>query len=82
MSIEDILAHTVCILKSSKLNYLVEETPYSAFVTIRKRFVKDVKELPSVTLSPDDGKENHHNLKRDNLILKQKCKSLEVEAVS
>ena len=42
----DTRAHTVCeqmlsILKSSNLNYIVKETPYSAFVTIRKRFVKD-----------------------------------------
>ena len=71
----DLLAHTVCeqllsILKTSKLNYLVKETPYSAFVTIRKRFVNDVKELPYVTLAPDDGQANPHNLMRENLILK------------
>jgi hypothetical protein len=28
-------------LKMSKLNYVVNETPYSAYITIRKRFIKD-----------------------------------------
>ena len=26
----------------SKLNYIINETPYSAYVTIRKKFVKSV----------------------------------------
>ena len=77
-------AHTFCgemlsILKASKLNYLVKETPYSAFVTIRMRFIKDIKDICEVTLVPEDGKPSDVNLKRENLILKQKCKSLEVE---
>ena len=28
-------------VKASNLNYLVNETPYSAFITIRKRFTKE-----------------------------------------
>ena len=31
-------------LKSSRLNYIVKETPYSAYITIRKKFMKDVTE--------------------------------------
>ena len=51
----DLRAHTVSeqmlsILKSSKLNYLVKETPYSAFVTIRNRFFKDIQDISGVTL--------------------------------
>ena len=80
----DIRAHTVCeqmlaILKSSKLNYLVKETPYSAFVTIRKRFVKDNQDISGVTLAQVDNNNSDQSFKRENLILKQKCKSLEVE---
>ena len=80
----NIKAHTVCeqllsILKSSKLNYLVKETPYSAFITIRKRFVKDIQDTSDVTLVPGEDKNNDHNLKRENLVLKQRCKSLEVD---
>ena len=79
----DIRAHTVCeqmlsILKTSKLNYLVKETPYSAFVTIRKRFLKETKDLPSVTLVQDNNT-GENDFRRENLILKQRCKSLEVE---
>ena len=29
-------------LKMSKLNYVVRETPFSAYVTIRKKFMKNV----------------------------------------
>ena len=29
-------------LKNSNLNYVVKETPYSAYITIRKKFIKDV----------------------------------------
>ena len=78
----DLLAHTVCeqllsILKSSKLNYLVKETPSSVFVTIRKRFLKDT-DISNVTLvSRDDSDDT--NMRRENLILKEKCKSLEVD---
>ena len=55
-------AHKVCedllsILKSSKLNYLVKETPYSAFVTIRKSFLKNM-DFTDVTLVPKDESEN------------------------
>ena len=31
-------------LKNSRLNYIVQETPYSAFITIRKKFIKEVSE--------------------------------------
>ena len=35
-------------LKNSKLNYLVKETPYSAYITIRKKFVRDTIENDSI----------------------------------
>ena len=78
----NVKAHKVCedllsILKSSKLNYLVKETPYSAFVTIRKRFLKDT-EISNVTLVSNDDSDDT-NMRRENLILKEKCKSLEVD---
>ena len=31
-------------LKNSNLNYLVRETPYSAYITIRKKLVKEAFE--------------------------------------
>ena len=49
------------IVKESNLNYLVNETPYSAYVTIRKRFVKHSAE---VTLADKDV--NQENLAQEN----------------
>ena len=74
-------AHKVCdqmlrILKSSKLNYLVKETPYSSFITIRKRFLKDIS---CVSLASEDDSRSEADLSRENMILKEKCKELEVE---
>ena len=42
--------HNVCgqilfCLKMCNLNCLVKETPYSAYVTIRKKFIPSVREL-------------------------------------
>ena len=77
-------ASTMCnqvlrVVKESNLNYLVKETPYTAYVTIRKTFVKDrgpeeaIKDTPLV-----------HNvalsdiaLRQENIFLKQKFTGLE-----
>ena len=79
----NVRAHVVCeqilsVLKTSNLNYLVKETPYSAFVTIRKRFVKEKHDISNVTLAPEDNLTDP-NLKTENFILKQRCKALECE---
>ena len=37
----------VC-LKMSNLNYVVKETPYSAYVTIRKKFIPSDRELENL----------------------------------
>ena len=65
-------------VKASNLNYLLNETPYSAFITIRKRFTKDYHDLPNVTLAQNDGKSVEEYQKENNL-LKVKCKSIETE---
>ena len=64
----DIRAHKVCeqllnYVKVSNLNYLVNETPYSAFITIRKIFSKDVEDLPYVTLILEN-KRNFEDVKK------------------
>ena len=55
-------------LKLSNLHYIVKETPYSMYVTIRKKFVKDVIEKQNV----DTNDENNSEL----CILKEKVKDL------
>ena len=63
-------AHRGCedyltILRRSQLNYLVKETPHSAVITIRKKFIKNVKDLSNVTFAHGDD-----NLNIDNCFLK------------
>ena len=81
-------ANSVCnqllkIVKDSNLNYLVNETPYSAYVTIRKTFVRYNSE---VTLAGKDlAKENDapqdkfEALIVENNILRRKLTQLESE---
>ena len=71
-------ANSVCnqvlkILKESNLNYLVNETPYSAYITIRKKFVKNCTEA---TLADKDL--NHENLVQEN-VPQDKLEALLVE---
>ena len=79
----DIRAHKVCeqllnYVKVSNLNYLVNETPYSAFITIRKRFTKGSEDITNVTLVQDDSN-IVDDLKRKNNLLAIKCKDFASE---
>ena len=72
-------AHRVCeeyltILRRSQLNYLVNETPYSAHISIRKKFLKDARDLSNVTFAIGG---NNENLNIENCFLNQRCKDLE-----
>ena len=60
-------------LKMSKLNYVVKETPYSAYVTIRKRFIK---ECENITGNNDDAVKATDDLSQLSS-LKEKNKDLE-----
>ena len=57
----------------SKLNYVVKETPYSAYVTIRKRFIK---ECENITGNNDDAVKATDDLSQLSS-LKEKNKDLE-----
>ena len=75
--VANVKAHTVCqnilnIVRGSNLNYLVNETPYSAHITVKKRFRKDYQESSYVTLASDDGE-------NESLFLKNKCQELKEE---
>lgn len=67
------------VIKESNLNYLVNETPYSAFITLRKKFVKDrvVNEVSEVTTTVDDLALSDVVLRQENIALRQKFKDLE-----
>ena len=42
VSAENALGQVLICVRMSKLNFIVKETPYSLYLTIRKKFVKDV----------------------------------------
>ena len=51
-------------LKNSNLNYLVKETPYSAYITIRKKYIKEI----GVNDVPNSFKENETDTKIKELL--------------
>ena len=76
-------AHQVCenilkTIKSSKLNYVFNETPYSSYITIRKAFTKEHRELSNVTLVRED-ELNHESFKENISALEVKCKIMKEE---
>ena len=43
VSAENAFGQILICLRMSKLNFILKETPYSGYVTIRKKFVKEVE---------------------------------------
>ena len=64
---------------SKSLNYLVNETPYSAFIFIIKKFVKnrEVHEPSEVAQNVDDLALSDVVLRQENIALRQNFKDLE-----
>ena len=70
--VTNIRAHNICeklltYIKASKLNYLVHETPYSVFITIRKRVIKECQELSGVTPVHEDSENIEEYQKKNNI---------------
>ena len=63
------------VVKESNLNYLLNETPYSASVTVKKKFVKhsDTEHTSAV----DDSDLSDVVIRQENLFLRQNLKGLE-----
>ena len=77
-------AHTVCQqvlnqLKLSNLNFIISETPYSAQIMLRKRFLREANG-PSASFCSADQEVNEKlsTVNRENIILKEKIKTLEL----
>ena len=73
-------------LKKSNLNYVIKETPYSAYITIRKKFIKEVGE--NVLNNSNDFKtvdtikelkEENGNLKQENALQVIEFEELEIK---
>ena len=65
---ENVFGQVLICLRMSKLDYMVKETPYSAYVTIRKKFIKSVDEN-MIEMGNGDVERNDalDNLKREQL---------------
>ena len=69
-------------LKNSNLNYIVKETPYSAYVTIRKRFIKECVVIQGSiddTVKVNDDKSQLNDLKEKNKDLETRLAMAKVE---
>ena len=85
-NVSDSLAEFACgqllfNLKNSKLNYLVRETPYSAYITIRKTLLKsfDKEAFKAVTNNTSATIMNVKNVEKENSRLKERNLDLERE---
>ena len=73
-SVDFAFGQVIFSLKSSKLNYIVNETPYSGYITIRKKFIKNKFDAPEKYVPEVIRVES--NVKKENLELKEKVKDL------
>ena len=60
-------------LKASNLNFLLQETPYSAFITIRKSLIKNLSSVPSSIFHPVSDSVETLNQKIEPLVTENLC---------
>ena len=76
---ENIFEKVLICLRMSKLDYIVKETPYSAYLTIRKKFAKSAKvgteDIERV--GQDDNIAKLDKVQKENNFLKQKIEEVE-----
>ena len=80
---DNVFGQVLICLRMSKLDYMVKETPYSAYVTIRKKFIKSIDEnmieMGNVDLERNDAIDNLKRVEKENSFLKQRLKEQESE---
>ena len=60
-------------IKMSKLNYMIKETPYSAYITVRKKFIKGIGDIKTVeTKETKKMLDEKSNLEKENMELHEK----------
>ena len=76
---ENVFGQILICLRMSKLDYIVKETPYSAYLTIRKKFAKSAKvgteDIERV--GQDDNIAKLDKVQKENNFLKQKIEEVE-----
>jgi hypothetical protein len=76
VSAENVFGQVLICLRMSRLDFLVTETPYAAYVTIRKRFMKTANAFENV----NNVYNIDENLKLENLNLKEKLKDIQTKS--
>ena len=66
----------ISLIRDSNLNFLVQETPFSAFINIRKTFCKDATKDYKSPVRDDD---QHEKLMLENKLLKNKLEEKNVQ---
>ena len=81
MSVEKACGQILFCLKSSNLNYMVKETPFSTYVTIRKKFVRNLHSVENITENTpaNDNNEYVRKLEKENALLQKKVKDILTE---
>ena len=76
---DNVFGQVLICLRLSKLDYILKETPYSAYLTIRKKFIKGVKEetVAHTNNVESANDKNRESLQRENSFLKDKVADLE-----
>ena len=72
-------------LKNSNLHYLIEETHKSAYITIRKKLIKETSEAPREVIetnSVDNLKRLDEKIRMENGLLKQEINDLKVKCAN
>ena len=81
MSVEKACGQILFCLKTSNFNYMVKETPFSAYVTIRKKFVRNLQAVETVieNVTKPDNYENNRRLNKEIALLQKKVKDVLTE---
>ena len=76
---ENVFGQVLICLRMSKLDYVVKETPYSAYLTIRKKFAKsaEVASDDNVRVGLDDKIAKYEKIQKENNFLRQKIEEVE-----
>ena len=65
-------------VKSSNLNFKIELSPFSAFISVKKSFIKDKSGNPHILMSPHADSNLLHLLRKENLDLSQQIREHEI----
>ena len=60
-------------LKASNLNFVLQETPFSAFITIQKSLIKNISSVPSSIFHPVSDSVETLNKKIEALVIENSC---------